>query len=419
MSLYVIGIIVSCTIIGAVAANIGLYSVLQKKSLITDAISHALLPGVMVGFLIAGEKNPWSITICATLTGLAGAYFIDFIVKKTPIKSDAAIGISLSVLFGLGVVLLTYIQNTANASQSGLESFLLGNAASMQQQDLVFFCVLGIIIAICTRLLSKEFNLISFNPEYANAIGIPTKRLQLVLRILMVLTIVAGVQAVGVVLMAACLIIPSIVGRYWSANIRIIKNTAWIVGAFCGGIGAYFSYAFDGLPTGPVIVLLLSVLAFISVFIGGNKGLMLGLLNRRKSLAKIHSEHVLKTIFRLSENSDAEPLVFQNRELYAAADLPYKQFNLGLQHLRKQGYVTLKHDDIFILREGQIQARKIVRLHRLWELYLLKRLNLPADHVHENAEQIEHILTPKIEAALLKDLNHPTVDPHKSKIPHV
>ena len=418
MSLYVIGIILCCGLIGAVSASIGLYAVLQKKSLLADSISHSLLPGIMLGFIISGGKNPFWISLCATISGLISAYLTDWIIKKSPIKQDAAIGISLATFFGIGVVLLSYIQNTVDGAQSGLNQLLLGNAASMQNDDLLLFSVLGLLVLLVNALLGKEFKLLCFNPEYAQSIGLPVKSLQFCLRTLTVLTIVAGIQAVGVVLMASCLIVPSIAARYWKKELKPIHNLSVIIGLLSGCLGAFISYRFDQVPTGPLIVIILSLTAFVSLAIGKDKGITLRMWRTRGSEHKIHGEHLLKTIFKILEEKPDHSGHVLLRELRSAASLQRKQYNSGLKWLRDRKFITLYPSNLVVEEIGRKEANRIVRLHRLWELYLLKRLNLPAEHVHENAEQIEHVLSPALEKALLEDLEYPLMDPHNSIIPN-
>ncbi len=415
MSLYVIGIILCCGLIGAVSASAGVYAVLQKKSLLTDAISHALLPGIMVGFLLGGGQSPWWISIFGCLTGLAAAYLSDWLQSKSPLSTDASIGISLSVFFGLGVCLLSYVQQLQIEGQSSLMHILLGNAASMQERDLWFFGILTLLVLAVNRWLHKEFALLCFNPDYAESIGLPVARLRFVLRTLTVLTIVAGIQAVGVVLMASCLIVPSIAAQYWSYRMKSISLIAIITGCLSGTLGAFISYIFDHVPTGPIIVIILSFLCFLSVLIGSRNGMWHRYLRQRKNESKIQGEHLLKTIYHLSNEKLQD---IHAAQLRSQAGLSKIQFARGLSWLKRSGLVSVNNHAIKISEATRSEAGRIVRLHRLWELYLLKRLNLPADHVHEHAEQIEHVLSPKLEAALLKDLSFPTHDPHNSEIPN-
>lgn len=417
MSLYVISILISCGLIGAVSAAIGMYAVLQKKSLLADSISHSLLPGIMLGFLIFKEKDPISISIGATVFGLISAYATDWLVNNTKIKQDTAIGINLSFFFGLGVVLLTFIQSGKYGSQSGLNQYLLGNAASMQISDIYFFTGIGVLIAAVLFLLGKEINLISFNREYAQSIGLPVKSLEFVLRLLTVLTIVAGIQAVGVVLMASCLIAPTIAAQYWSIQLNKIQLYSVITGCLSGILGALFSYYFNHVPTGPLIVIILSLAAFLSLLLGKEKGILKRILKTRRANLNIHGEHVLKSLYYINERENKSNIFLLN-EINSSVGLSPSLVKKSIKHLEKKGLVTINNQDITITETGKKEANRIVRLHRLWELYLMKRLEIPADHVHENAEQIEHVLNPEIEKALLQDLDYPNRDPHNSPIPN-
>ncbi|TXC82165.1 metal ABC transporter permease [Luteibaculum oceani] len=417
MSFYVISILVSCGLIGIVSGAIGTYAVLQKKSLLADSISHSLLPGIMLGFLITKEKDPVLISLGATISGLISAYLTDWLVAKTKLNQDAAIGINLSLFFGLGVVLLTYIQSGNYGGQSGLTQLLLGNAASMQQSDIFFFSALGLFLALSLLFLGKELNLICFNKDFAKSIGLPVARLEFLLRLLLVLTIVAGIQAVGVVLMASCLIAPVIAAKYWSISLRRIQIISTIIGCLSGVLGALFSYYFNHVPTGPLIVLILTFVAFFSMFFGIEKGLLRRFFKERSNRFKIQADHILKELFYLNEQGN-ETGTYHIRELKVFSESGKSRSNRILKRLARKGFLITSGTDITITEKGKSEANKIVRLHRLWELYLLKRLEIPADHVHDNAEQIEHILSPELEAALLKELDYPVRDPHNSPIPN-
>lgn len=400
-----------------VSGAIGTYAVLQKKSLLADSISHSLLPGIMLGFLITKEKDPLLISLGATITGLLSAYLTDWLVSKTKLNQDAAIGINLSLFFGLGVVLLTHIQSGNYGGQSGLTQLLLGNAASMQQNDIYFFSALGIILGLTLLFLGKELNLICFNKDFAKSIGLPVSKLEFLLRLLLVLTIVAGIQAVGVVLMASCLIAPVIAAKYWSNSLKKIQLLSIIIGCLSGVLGALFSYYFNHVPTGPLIVLILTAIAFSSMFFGFEKGLIRRYFKERSNRFKIQADHILKELFYLNEKGN-ETGTYHIRELKAFSETGKNRSKRVLSRLAKKGLITTSGTDITITEQGKTEANKIVRLHRLWELYLLKRLEIPADHVHENAEQIEHILSPELEAALQKELDYPVRDPHNSPIPN-
>ena len=248
------------------AAVVGSFIFLKKKALVGDAVAHAVLPGVCLGFLLAGNKNPVLLVTGAFVTGWLSLVAIDYISVKSKIKEDTAIGLILSVFFGIGILLLTYIQHSGNAAQSGLDHFLFGKAAAMVSSDLNVFSGIAFMLIIAVVLFFKEFTLISFDIDFAKTIGFPVRRLELVLTTLTVLAIVAGIQAIGVVLMAAILITPAAAARFWTDNLKKMVFLSAAFGGVSGFAGAFISYAAPAMPTGPWIVMVISVIALFSFF---------------------------------------------------------------------------------------------------------------------------------------------------------
>ena len=281
------------------SALVGCFTFLKKKALVGDAVAHAVLPGICLSFLISGTKNPIYLIIGAFITGWLSLILIDVITRKSKIKEDTAIGLILSVFFGVGILLLTMIQHSGNAAQSGLDSFLFGKAAALVGQDLMIFSIISICLLLGVILFYKEFALISFDEDYAKSIGFPVKRLELALTTLTVLAVVTGIQAVGVVLMAAMLITPAAAARFWTNKLGIMLVIAAVFGAFSGVSGAYISYVAPAMPTGPWIVMIISMIALTSFFIAPEKGILYKLLRQSKIKSRILTENILKLFYQL------------------------------------------------------------------------------------------------------------------------
>ncbi|MES2630134.1 MAG: iron chelate uptake ABC transporter family permease subunit [Bacteroidota bacterium] len=212
-------IVAGCCLLGISSGVIGVFSFLQKKALFSDAVAHAVLPGVALAFILSGQKNPLILIAGALVSGWLALASIDIISSKSKIKPDTAIGIALSFFFGTGILLLTSIQQSGAASQSGLDSFLFGKAASMQQYDVITFIGFAAVLIIVVILFFKEFKLIIFNREYAISIGLPVRTFDLLLSTLNVLAVAIGIQSVGVVLMSALLISPAGAARFWTNDL--------------------------------------------------------------------------------------------------------------------------------------------------------------------------------------------------------
>ncbi|HEY8400686.1 MAG TPA: iron chelate uptake ABC transporter family permease subunit, partial [Cytophagaceae bacterium] len=378
-----------------------------------------VLPGVCLAFILSGNKNPVLLLIGSFLTGWISITAIDYITGKSKIKEDTAIGIILSVFFGVGILLLTYIQHSGNAEQSGLDSFLFGKAASMVQSDVYVFGIVALLVIALTFLFYKEFTLISFDRAYAQVIGFPVKRIELALTSLTVLSIVVGIQAVGVVLMSAMLITPAAAARYWTDKLKVMIILAAVLAALSGISGAYVSYLNEDMPTGPWIVIIISMIAIGSFMFGPKKGIAAKWWKQRKHAQNILEENILKAFFQLGEKDQNFFLPRSLEDILAKRKMMVAKLMKGLRRLVKQGYLNKEADGKYILtEEGKYKGQRVTKIHRLWEMYLTQYVNIAPDHVHEDAENIEHILTPELEKKLEELLQYPKVDPHDSTIPY-
>ncbi|MCA0982857.1 metal ABC transporter permease [Halobacillus yeomjeoni] len=261
-------------LLGFASGLIGSFVLLKKQSLIGDAMAHATLPGVCIAYIISGVKSTPLFLTGAALTGLLATYFIQAIVKHSRIKTDASIGVVLSVFFGIGIVLLTYITKNMGGNQSGLDDFIFGQAASMVRGDIQTIAVGSFLIILFTSLFFKEFKIAVFDPNYAKGLGIPVGLINSILMALVIGVVVVGIQMVGVVLIAALLITPPLAARYWTDRLGLMSFISGIIGALSGVVGTTVSTIGEGLPTGPLIVLVTSALFLLSLLFGKSKGLI-------------------------------------------------------------------------------------------------------------------------------------------------
>jgi manganese/zinc/iron transport system permease protein len=408
---------IGSVLLTASSAIVGSFTFLNKRALVGDAIAHAVLPGICLGFLLSGTKNPLVLIIGAFITGWLSLVVVDYIVRKTRIKEDTAIGLVLSVFFGFGIVLLTAIQKSGNAAQSGLDHFLFGKAAALVGADLYAFGVVAIVLLAAVFLLFKEFTLLAFDKEFAKSIGLPVRTIELVLTSLIVLAVVIGIQAVGVVLMAAILITPAAAARFWTNRIRVMFLLASVFGAFSGLAGAYISYVAPSMPTGPWIVIVISVIAFISFFLAPGRGIIGRVLKQLRIRKTINDENVLKALYQLGEESKNFYLQRSPDEIIRRRKFVRKSLIKVLRRLRNQGYLEQTGNLWGLTDVGKDRGQRVTKMHRLWELYLTTQLRIAPDHVHDDADTIEHLLTPELEAELERLLNYPKTDPHESEIP--
>jgi len=291
-------ILFGCMLLGLSSGVIGSFAYLRKQSLMGDALAHAALPGVCIAFMLSGSKSIFLFLIGAAVAGVIATFGIGYITRNTRIKQDSALAIVLTVFFGLGIVLLTQIQHSGNGNQSGLDKFLFGQAASMMRSDVITMAVISVVlIGICT-LLFKEFKLLSFDPGFARGMGYPVAFMDQLIMFLMVVAVVVGIQAVGVVLMAALLITPAVSARYWTEKLGLMVILAGIFGALSGLIGTFISASGNNLPTGPLTVLVATALFVISVIAAPRRGLLSKLLLRVSVRNKVKQEQALAQLER-------------------------------------------------------------------------------------------------------------------------
>ena len=411
-------VVIGSILLAASSAIVGTFTLLKKKALVGDAVAHSVLPGVCLAFILSGEKNPVYLIIGAFVTGWLSLVLIDFITAKSKIKEDTAIGLILSVFFGIGILMITVIQKSGNAAQSGLDHFLFGQAASLVGSDLLVFSSIALILMASVWLFFKEFALIAFDTNFAHSIGFPVRALELVLTTLTVLAVVTGIQAIGVVLMAAMLITPAAAARFWTDKLKVMIWLAAAFGAFSGLVGAYISYVAPSMPTGPWIVMIVSMVAVLSFFFAPKKGILFRLFTQRKFQTQMLEENILKLFYQLGETDNR---YYQSRsldEILEGRPFDILKLKRGLKNLYKQGFLEFSNAGWAYTRAGKTKGQRITKLHRLWELYLTEYLRIAPDHVHEDAETIEHIITPELEKRLEEKLDYPTVDPHQSQIPY-
>lgn len=249
------------------SAMIGTFALLKGKTLISDAIAHAVLPGICLAFFLTGDKNSIWLIISAFITGWLASIVINQITTHSKIKQDTAIAIVASVAFGFGSFLLSILQHSGQASQGGLKSFLLGSAATLLREDVVVLLWLSSIIFLVLFLFFKEFMIVAFDRLFAQSIGLPVKKIDFLFTSLMVLAIVIGIRAVGVVLMSAILITPATTARFWTAKMTYIMLFATLIALFSSLAGTFISYTIPSMPTGPWIVLIMSLVAYFSFLI--------------------------------------------------------------------------------------------------------------------------------------------------------
>ena len=297
-------VLLGTALLGLASGIAGTFAVLRKESLIGDGLSHAALPGVVIAFLLTGIKDIEVLIAGAALSSITAAWLITITVENSKIKFDGALATILSAFFGLGMVLLTYVQSLNNAGQAGLSKFIFGQAATILARDVYITSAAALIIIVLTALFWKELKLISFDVEYAKTLQIPVTFTLILYRSLLIMTIIIGIQSVGAILISSLLIAPAVGARQWTNKLGTMCILAGLFGMISAIGGTIWSTSVPKLPTGPAIIVILSILVLLSLIFAPNRGMLWQFRKNRQS------KHVLLLETGSAPKSNAQPSMY-------------------------------------------------------------------------------------------------------------
>ena len=408
-------VLLGCAMLGRASGGGGVLALLRKRSLVADAIGHATLPGIVAAFLIAvwlgatGRSLP-VLLLGAAIAGVAAVLCIFAILRFTRLREDAAIGIVLGVFFGIGVVLLSYVQNpqnTGGASPAGLHHFIYGQTAAMRAGDAFFMASLAVAAVLITALFFKELTLAAFNDDYGRVLGLPISLLDGVALALVVIVTVAGLQAVGLILVIALLIIPPVAARLWTDRLVPLVIISGVLGALTGFTGAALSALLPRVPAGSIIVLCGGGVFLLSLLASPRHGVLAVSGQRGVQRLRIAGEHLLEAAYEhsVSRRGIATIPIRTLRAMERLWGWPAWMGPIVIASLRRRGYLKRTPAGYELTGEGAAQGARIARDHRLWEQYLLAYADVAPGHVDWSADMVEHVLSPaliaELEAAVL------------------
>jgi len=408
-------------LLGISCGLLGSFLVVRKMALVGDALSHAVLPGVALGFLWNMSKDPVAIFIGATLAGLLGAGAVHLIKQTTRLKEDTALGLVLASFFAVGICMVTMIQRLPTGNKSGIDKFLFGQAAAIGAADVQLMGVVTGLAVVVIAVFYKEFLVTSFDAGFARAVGLPVQAFHYGLMLLLAFAVVIALQAVGVVLVSAMLITPAAAAYLLTDRMHRMLLLASLFGMMAGALGAFLSFLGNNLPTGPFMVLAATAVFACAFLFGPRHGVVARWWRQRSRAARVQRENTLKSIYHVLEGRGFQGEGVSLRELAERRRETEEEVHAQARALAQHQLATLpgEGDALFLTPAGWQTACAIVRNHRLWELYLTHTAQIAADHVHEDAEKIEHVLGEDVVRELERRLNYATKDPHGKEIPVV
>lgn len=375
---------IGAALLGMAAGATGTFLFLGKRALVSDAISHATLPGVALAFVMMvalggdGRALP-GLLVGSALSAAVGLLCVSALTNRTRLSEDAAIGAVLSVFFGFGIVLLTVIQSMNSGRQAGLESFLLGSTAGMLWQDAMVIASGGAIVLLLVAAFRRPMTMVAFDRVFAASLGINVPRVELAMMGLALTITVVGLKVVGLILIVALLIIPAVAARFWTDRVGHVVISAGLIGAVSGYAGAALSATAPALPTGPIIVLVAFALFILSLLTAPNRGVFAVVLRHRRFRARVHVRQGLLALA-------------QGQPIYEG---------LTLRLMRRRGLIRA---DGVATELGRTQAGKALRDERRWQLLRSDPAYEEAAASYDGLTPLDDVLTPDQLGALDREL---------------
>lgn len=405
--------LVVSTLMGATLGLIGCFVVLRRMALLGDALSHAVLPGVVIAFLfinaaagtLSGGAGVWGLFAGALLAGLLTSLGINLVARHSRVKEDTAIGIVFTAMFGLGVILISYLPQ---GTHFDLACFLFGEPLAIGQDDLVTAMIIAPLVIACVLLFYRPLKLLSFDPQMAAASGIPVLFIHYLLMGLLAATVVAALRSVGVIMSVAMLITPAAIAYQLTNRLGIMLAISAAAGALSASAGMVLAFLFN-VPPGPAMVLVAAGLFAVTMAFAPEYGIIAKALRRRRIRRHILEEDVLKSLTHLPPGAELPAI-----QGMVGRHVGSEQINATLAGLAADGLVQREAGRNTLSDAGWQRAEQLVRAHRLWETYLAEH-NVPGEMLHEVAERLEHAHDLAEEVA--DELGHPSVDPHGEPIP--
>ncbi len=399
-----VNVMIGTALLGSTAGVIGTFAVLRRRALVGDMLSHAALPGICIAFLIMGKRDLLGLSLGALATGLLGIGLMTLIRRWTRTKEDAAIGIVLSTFFGAGIVLLSVIQQQPSGHQAGLNSYLFGETAGITRHDIRLIAAVAGFCLVVVALFYKEFELLSFDPDFATTQGWPTLALDLLMMGTLAVVTIIGLPLCGVILMAALMILPGAAARFWTNRLGRLLVFAAVTGAAAGVLGTFLAsplpprwlagklFDTSKLPPGPLIVLSAASIFLVSLLFAPERGLVARTIAEIRLRLRISREHLLRGLYELSEPQLPLRPYLDESQILARRAWSEWSVHWWLRRLNARKLIDRENGRVRLTPAGLAAAAEITRTHRMWELFLVESAGIASDHVDRDADDVEHML---------------------------
>ena len=398
----------TCSVLVGVACGVlGCFVVLRRMALIGDALSHAVLPGVVIAFLITGSTGIFGLFVGALLAGLVTAGLIKLVSQYSRTKEDSAIGIVFTAFFALGIIL---ISSLGRGTHFDLKCFLFGDPLAVGTDDLIMMAIVAPAVIATIILLYHRLKLASFDPVVAAAMGISVTAIHYLLMGMLSATVVAGLKTTGVILVVAMVITPASAAYQLSNRLWTMLILAGVFGALSAAAGMSLAFVTNA-PTGPAMVLVATLIFGLAMLLSPQHGVLLGWVRRFQRQRHVEAEDVLKVAQRLHE--EGRPCV--QAALAERTGLSPRRVAATVRTLVNELQLRREGQRIVLTDEGLRRATGLVRAHRLWESYLVEKAGIGVDAIHDEAERLEH--AHELADELAARLGFPERDPHGTVIP--
>ncbi len=402
------------TLVSIVCSVVGCFIVLRRMSFLADAIAHSMLAGVIGGYLLMKilfqeEAKLGALLIGALLAGIFTVGLVGFVTRVSRLKEDTAIGIMYTGIFALGALVVS-IKAFGEMIHVDIYHYILGSVVSVSDEDMWLLAGVTAIVLSVIILFYRQLQLTSFDPIMAASIGIPVLAMEYLLTVCTSLVVVSGVQIDGVIMVSGLIITPAA-----SAYLLTDRLDRMILGAaIIGVVGFWLGFGLAtwiGADPGPAVIVTMTFIFLLTLVFAPRYGMLADWIRKTNSVPQEVMEDVLGAMLR--EGGTAIPI----NNILRRVDTPNIRIRRAIRKLARQDLIDIENDHIELTNDGQLEAKRLVRAHRLWETYLEKSETTAHDDIHKKAHQLEHISDQKTVDYLDDKLGHPLTDPHGASIP--